>query len=158
MLSQTVSIVFAMGFISVVSGLNAEQSAYKAAFKCFKAGHDADAHSLEAKGMNANKEEMIESSCLFAKVSFEFIGFAIREGAKEKGVYKNKIKIHKIPRLTSPRELIKGSSLTLSRRLFFVIWGRGRDGGIPPSPVQNFASIKAMTVRLGEKILSFKLS
>lgn len=74
MLSQTVSIVFTMGFISAVSGLDTEQSAYKAAFKCFKAGHDADAHSLEAKGMNANKEEMIESSCLFAKVSFEFIG------------------------------------------------------------------------------------
>lgn len=43
MLSQIVSIVFAVGFISVVNGLNAEESAaYKEAFKCFKAGHDVD--------------------------------------------------------------------------------------------------------------------
>ena len=71
MLSQTVSIVFAVGFISVVSGLNAEErAAYKEAFKCFKAGHDADARSLEAQGIDATPKEMIAGGCLWGKVNF----------------------------------------------------------------------------------------
>ena len=76
MLSKTVFIVFAVGFISVVSGLNnAEQSAaYKAVFKCFKTGHDADTDSLEVQGIDATNEEMIASGCLFGKVSFGFTG------------------------------------------------------------------------------------
>ena len=75
MLSQTVYIVFGVGFISILSCLNAEESAaYKEAFKCFKAGHDADTDSLEVQGIDATREEMIASGCLFGKVSFGFIG------------------------------------------------------------------------------------
>ena len=44
-------------------------------------------------------------------------------------------------------------SLTLSRRGFFTLLGlsglAGGGGGIPPLPLHNFASIKALTMRLG---------
>ena len=71
MLSPTVSIAFTVGFISVVSGLNVEErAAYKEAFKCFKAGHDADARSLEAQGIDATPKEMIAGGCLWRKVNF----------------------------------------------------------------------------------------
>ena len=83
--------MFSVGFISAVSCLHAEQSAdYKAAFTCFKTGHDADTHSLEVQGIEATSEEMIASGCKFGKVSFEIIELAIREGAVEKDFSRTK--------------------------------------------------------------------
>ena len=78
MLSQTVSIVFAIGFLSVVCGLEAEQrAAYEAAFKCHKAGRRANTQSLKKEGSNPTSKEMIASGCLWGKVSFDFKGLAI---------------------------------------------------------------------------------
>ena len=156
MLLQAVFIVFAVGFISVMSGLEVEQSAaYKAAFKCFKAGHDADAHHLEEDGISATRKEMIESSCEFGKVSFEFMRLAIREGAKENGVYNNKIEIHKIPRLSKPsRNYQKKLVNPCLDQSFFYFWGWGSGKSSPPPPPEfcMYESYDSDTWRIGIRV------
>ena len=76
MFSQTVTITFALCFISVVSGLE-QRAAYEATYKCYDAGHNAMANRLRKDGMDATREEMIAVGCLFDRVSFDFKGLAI---------------------------------------------------------------------------------
>ena len=64
MFSKIVSIIFAVGFVSVARGLVRERrSAYEAAVKCTEAGWDADVAALRAERGPAVNAKIIEASC-----------------------------------------------------------------------------------------------
>lgn len=71
MFSKIVAIVFAVGCISVGSGLGAElKSAYEVAFHCTKVAWDADISDLQAKEGSATVPDKIEEGCIFFRVRF----------------------------------------------------------------------------------------
>ena len=72
MFPKTVSIIFAMCFISIGSGLNADGgSGYEAVVKCIQTGWKAMSTNLKMKAGHADTDaKKIEVACTFLRVSF----------------------------------------------------------------------------------------
>ena len=64
--STIVAVIFAVGFVSFGSGLDAKQkSAYETVVKCTQTALDADASDLRAKGGHPDLAEKIEGEVAF---------------------------------------------------------------------------------------------
>ena len=75
MFSTTVSLIIAVGFINFVSGIVLERkSAYDEAWKCTKAGWDADVSALQLGGGPKNEDEIIEACCIYFRVTYNICG------------------------------------------------------------------------------------
>ena len=71
MLSHRVSIVFALGFIFVVSGVKGGQRAdFKAGLECVNVYEIAVNKSLESEGNDVTPKDMIQIGCSAMMVSF----------------------------------------------------------------------------------------
>ena len=71
MFSTIFSIVLAVGFICIGSGIDAEQkSAYKAVVNCIQTGWKALGSGLPRDNSHADKAEKIKGACMYFKVRF----------------------------------------------------------------------------------------
>ena len=71
MFSTFVSVIFAVGLLSVGSGMDTdEKSAYEAAFHCIIVGWITDVSDIQGKGGHATVADKMEAGCIIFEARF----------------------------------------------------------------------------------------